>query len=545
MKRKFLSCLIILCFIFSAGPKGFCENPGISSTLIEEDMLEEIEMVVGDIHILQANLPTRVSIRNPEVIDVRKIDDKEIVLTGKTKGVTYFVFWDKEGEHPFRVKVLPEDTDYLTAQVQKILNSLKLPEVYLKPLKEEGKVLMLGKIDKFEDKERLKSALGELSPRITDLIEVKSGDLVEITSEVLELRRDSSQELGIEWPTSINISELAGKWNTLERTGDAFFHINHWTRAEFSATIDFLVREGKARILSRPHVTCESGKEAELTVGGEVPIFSTTAVIGGATGTNVEYKEFGIKLKVAPVVDKEKRIKLTLNVDISEVGEAVSIGTTSALSNTTTALAYPISKRTVSTQLYLNDGETLVIGGLIKQKTDEDLKKFPWLADVPILGMFFRHKEVRTGGGSPNREDTELFITLTPKIITMESRIPEKDKLIQSTKKEFQAFHAQDNLSEELQSYILGVQKKISDNITYPASLLNTGWEGVVVVKLNLASSGELRDVQMVKSSGYKIFDEEAERLVRSLSYSPFPPNVDLRTIKIEVPIIYRERSKR
>ncbi|MBU2102923.1 MAG: TonB family protein, partial [Candidatus Omnitrophica bacterium] len=509
------------------------------------DLLEEIEMVVGDIHILAANSPSRVSIRNPDVVDVRKVDEKEIVITGKTKGVTYFVFWDKDGEHPFRVKVLPEDTDYLAAQVQKILNSLKLPEVSVKPMKEEGKILLLGKVDRFEDKERLKSALGELSNRITDLTEVKSGELVEITSEVLEIRRGSTEELGFDLPNSINLSEIAGKWNSLQRTGDALFHINQWTRAEFNATIDFLIRQGKARILSRPYVTCESGKEAELMVGGEVPIFTTTAIIGGASGTNVEYKEYGIKLKIAPLVDRDGRIKLTLNVDISEVGTADTIGTTSLTSTQTTAKAYPITKRSISTQLYLNDGETLIIGGLIKQKTEEDLKKFPWLAEVPILGAFFRHKEVTTGGGYASREDTELFITLTPKIITLASRNPEKEKLVQQQKKEFVEFYKNDNLSEELQNYILGVQRKISDNITYPASLLNTGWEGVVVLKLNIAPSGELRDVQTVKSSGYSIFDEEAVKLVRSLTYAPFPPNVDLKRLKVEVPIIYREKGKR
>jgi pilus assembly protein CpaC len=549
MKRTLLTWLVVLCFVFSMVPALRAQEvASVSSTLIQEDLLEEIEMVVGDIHIIKANLPTRVSIRNPEIIDVRKIDEKEIVLTGKTKGVTFFDFWDKEGEHPFRVKVLPEDTDYLAAQVQKILNSLKLSEVTLKPLKEEGKVLMLGKIDRFEDKERLNKALGELGSRITDLTEVKAGQLVEITSEVLELRRDSTKTLGIDWPDQINLAETVGKWNNLQRTGDAIFHVNQWTRAEFSATIDFLIKEGKARILSRPHVTCESGKEAELMIGGEVPIFSTTAIIGGASGTNIEYKEYGIKMKIAPVVDRDGKIKLTLKVEISEIGEALTIGTqiTTLTGNqtTTTALAYPFTKRNVSTQLYLNDGETLIIGGLIKQKTDEELKKFPWLADVPVLGMFFRHNTIKTGGGTPNREDTELFITLTPKIISMAQRTSEKDKLVEQTKKEFQDFHKNVNLSEELEGYILSVQKKISDNITYPASLLDTGWEGVVVMKLNLASSGELRDVQMVKASGYTIFDEEALKLVRSLSYSPFPPNVDLKNLKIEVPIIYREKNK-
>ncbi|MCM8831478.1 MAG: TonB family protein [Candidatus Omnitrophica bacterium] len=536
--------IFVLSFIFTQDD----EDKTVRQLLLEEDLLEEVEMVIGDVHIFKANFPTRVSVRNPEIVDVKKVDNKEIVLSAKSKGITYFVFWDSQGEHPYRIKVLPEDTEYLNAQVLKILKSLGLPDVYTQVMKEEGKILLLGAVERFEDKERLQNALGELSSRVTDLTTVKAGELVEIVSEVVELRKDSTKTLGVAWPDNISLSEPQNRWATLAGTADAFFRVSNWTRQTFVATLDFLIKEGKARILSRPKVLCESGKEAELFIGGEVPLLQTNLVAGGGNTTNIQYKEYGIKLKIAPVVDERSRIKLNLNIEVSDIGDVETLGTisTSVTSNTTTttARAYPLTKRNISTQLYLKDGEVLVIGGLIKQKSNETLKKFPWLADVPILGTFFRHKSVTTGGGNPKLEDTELFITLTPRIVATKERLIDKEKKQMQKKEEFPTLYRNETLPIELQDYLLLVQQKISENIVYPASLVGTGWEGTVLVRLKIASNGWLEDAQILKSSGYKIFDEEALKLVKSLSYPAFPASVDLKEVKIEVPIVYKQAKK-
>ena len=94
-----------------------------SQILLEEDLLEEIEMVVGDIYVFKADLPTRVSVRNPEILDIQKVSEREVVVVAKSKGITYFVFWDKKGEHPYSIKVLPENIDYINSQIIRTLPS--------------------------------------------------------------------------------------------------------------------------------------------------------------------------------------------------------------------------------------------------------------------------------------------------------------------------------------------------------------------------------------------------------------------------------------
>ena len=181
---------------------------------------------------------------------------------------------------------------------------------------------------------------------------------------------------------------------------------------------------------------------------------------------------------------------------------------------------------------------------MIKQKTEEDLKKFPWLGDVPVLGMFFRHKETKLGGGSGKRGDTELFITLTPHIISMpeESRSEnsQKQNVLGSTNKETFNFYEKKDVADSLKEYVRSIQRRITSNISYPSVLDQTGWEASLVLNIKLSSAGELKEAKIVKPSGYKIFDKEALSTVKKLKSPPFPPRVKLKEINIEIPITYR-----
>ena len=272
-------------------------------------------------------------------------------------------------------------------------------------------------------------------------------------------------------------------------------------------------------------------------VGGEVPIFTTVVTTGGATGTGVEYKEYGIRLKIEPYVLEGGRVQLTLSVEVSELGSAEVIGESAA----PTAKAYPLSKRSISTQLQIRDGQILTIGGLIKQKTEEDLKKFPWLADIPILGAFFRHRSVDTGGGSGQRGDVELFIALTPTIIYPEKSLSLLDEpsVIAVPKA---PFPVRTDIPYVLQDYVLEVQKQILGSISYPSALLGTGWDGHLVLALTITQVGEVKNVRVVKSSGYKNFDEDALRVVNTIKYPVFPANIRQEELEIEVPIVYKSR---
>ena len=531
MKKILLLLAIIGCVFHYAN--------GIS---FEQELFsEDIHLMVGETMVFTAVNPTRAATTNPEIVNIVHADEGQVVIVGVMKGRTLFSYSDEKGDHNYKVRVIPEDIDYLYDRVSEIVESLNYPRVYTKPLESEGKVLVLGTVSSVEDKERLVAAIGEeLMEKVVDLTEVEEDLLVEVDVEVVEVATDARQKMGVKWPTGTTATEASAGWMTLQGIPDAFMRVGDWARSsQFNITLDWLIEHGEANILSRPKVVCQSGKEAELLVGGEVPIITTeVAGTSGGEGTDVEYKEHGIKLNITPTVISDGKVQLGLDVEVSEVGDEEILGSASA----PTAKAFPLTKRNISTQLYLDDGTTMTIGGLIKKKTEKEMKRFPWLADVPILGRFFRHKTVDKGGGD-GKGDVELFITITPRILYTKKKaepIPEEELAAMKKKEEFNLYRRQ-NIPRELQEYVLNVQQKIMSNIYYPAEFLGTGFQGELVAQVTIDEVGELVSAKVIEPSSYKTFDEAAIRRIRNLTYPPFPPQVRIEEVTIRVPIVYRQ----
>ncbi|MBU2221194.1 MAG: TonB family protein, partial [Candidatus Omnitrophica bacterium] len=375
-----------------------------------------------------------------------------------------------------------------------------------------------------------------------DLVQVKEEEsVIDIDVQVMELTKDATNTLGLSWPEKITLTEVGSpgileagtKWSTL-------FKILNLNRAAFAFTLDALVQEGKAQILSRPRLACQSGKEAELTVGGEKPVF-TTQVSGssGGQGTSVEYKNYGIKLKVKPTLTDEKRIKLSVNVEVSDVGAPETIGTTGGSSgNTTTAKAYPLVKRSASTELYLDNGQTMVIGGLMKKKTEEDIRKVPGLGNLPIIGLVFRKKITKEGGGQGERGDVELFITLTPTVTSEEKKAPKQpDKDISQDNRTA----VKEESLDPIASYAKIIKERILVNLTYPNDLKDARYQGTVKLSLRISYTGELLEVTVIESSGYRLLDEQAILMVKNAgSFPPFPTSIEQNELWIEAPIMYQ-----
>jgi pilus assembly protein CpaC len=504
--------------------------------------LSALIFYVGDTQVIPVNNPQRISVSRPEILDVVSASEKELVLVAKAKGEAKLQWWDAFGEHNFDVKVYAEEMTALKNKIEKVLKELGMDAITVKAMDSEDKVFLFGELKK-QEKEKLMAILAAYKAKIGDfIVEADEDVLIEIAVEVLELSHDATRSLGFNFPSNTGIGEtLPTDRNSLGHFAE-FYKLGQYGRSgdSFSYSLDLLETEGKARILSRPRVTCQSGKTAEITVGGEKPIFNTNITsIGGGAGTTVEYKPYGINLSISPVVDKKGKINVMLKISVTDLEAAESISSGSS----TTAKAYPTLNRSVSTQIYMADGETIAIGGLIRKKTEEAIAKFPWLSDTPILGAFFRHKSM------PFNNDAEFYITLTPRIVYSAGmeKAGEKQaapaKEIKKEEKESDAMETMRSIPFELQDYALAIQKKITDNISYPLELVNTGWQGNVLVKLILDDVGQLKDAYVAQTSGYKVFDEAALRLVQKLVYPPFPAQVELKELRIDIPIVYRERK--
>jgi pilus assembly protein CpaC len=430
------------------------------------------------------------------------------------------------------------------------LSKLNLPEVYSQAAEDEGKVLILGRVKSSQDRERVFTILGGLKNKIVDLVQVKEEEsLLDIDVQILELNKDATSTLGFSWPGSVTLTEVGSPALAAAGTGwGTVFKVSNIGRSvagtanPFTLKLDALVQEGKARILSRPRITCQSGKEAELLVGGEQPIFTTQiAATTGSSGTSVEYKEFGIKLKIKPTLTAEKRIKLSLNVEVSDIGTVQTIGSTGGGTTTTTAQAYPLSRRSAVTELYLDDGQTMAIGGLIKKKSEEDIRKTPFLSNIPVLGAIFRQKTTKEGGGSASRGDTELFIVLTPRIAYLEQeKFPQPKTRDEVQPQELEKAQEEPPV-ESVTQYAGIVQERVLSSFTYPQELKESGDQGTVKLRLHIAHTGELMDVVVVEPSGYQLLDDQAVSMARNItSYPPFPVSIEDQELWIDIPVTFQ-----
>ncbi|OPX29609.1 MAG: hypothetical protein B1H08_03445 [Candidatus Omnitrophica bacterium 4484_171] len=529
VKTTVLVSLLLANFLSASPQDLFTDDSDIGNVI----------MYVNETRVFSVNEPERIAIGTPAVADVTKATENSITVIAKSAGGTTLSWWDKFGEHSRYISVYKERMNRVKRRIDDLIRSIGFTNLQTQAMDSEGKVMIKGEVKTQVDKDRLLAALAGVKDKILDFVGIwEDKSSVEIAVEVLELDKDAVRSLGFDLPNALALTESSGPTSSAVTGFSNIFHVSDWTRSALSSTLDLLIQSGKARVLSRPRLVCRSEKEAELLVGGEVPVFTTEVASGGGEGTDVEYKEYGIKLNVRPTVVENNRIDIVLNVEVSEIGDEVVIGS----ANSPTAKAYPLSKRTISTEVSLKDGATLSIGGLIKEKTEEDLKKFPWLGDVPVLGAFFRHKEVKSGGGSGKRGNTELFITLTPRIIsnTGDNRTKQIEKNALSHKKSTFNFYEKNNIPDSLKEYIYSIQKRIANNIFYPPVLSRTGWEANLIVSLKLSSIGELKDVHIVKPSGYKTFDSQALETVKRLAYPSFPSHVRLEEVTIEVPIVYK-----
>ncbi|MDM5059934.1 type IV pilus secretin PilQ [Aeromonas rivipollensis] len=159
-----------------------------------------------------------------------------------------------------------------------------------------------------------------------------------------------------------------------------------------------LEKESKAEIIASPRVTTANQKPALIEQGTEIPYVESSS--SGAT--SVTFKKAVLSLKVTPQITPDNRVILDLTVTQDTKGETVPTGTGDAVS---------INAQSITTQVLVNNGETLVLGGIYQQTIKSDVSKVPLLGDIPGLGYLFK----KTTSENKKRE---LLIFVTPRIVT-------------------------------------------------------------------------------------------------------------------------------
>jgi type II secretion system protein D len=169
------------------------------------------------------------------------------------------------------------------------------------------------------------------------------------------------------------------------------------------------LKDSTAKILASPHILVSDNREAKIQVGSQVPLATSTTtspLSGGVTTTNtttstIQYKDIGIILKVKPQINDSGLVSLEVTQEVSSLGDNVLIADQAFAS---------INKTEATTHLVAQDGQTIVLGGLIREDITKAKDGIPFLSTIPILGHLFSNT-------SDNSTRTELIMLLTPRVV--------------------------------------------------------------------------------------------------------------------------------
>jgi general secretion pathway protein D len=239
------------------------------------------------------------------------------------------------------------------------------------------------------------------------IMEVSVARLKEFGSDVTALFGHQNPSKTLTYVGGVNAATPSlEQLQTIDFTNAAFSAFN------VRAVLRALQTHDDVNILSTPQILTSDNQKAEIVVGENRP-FPTgqSQTSGGNTITTVERRDVGITLRLTPQILESNQVKLDVFQEISSVSpesqtaESVTLGVVT-------------NKRSATTSVLVGDGQTAVIGGLIRDNVLTNEKKIPLLGDIPLLGWLFKFKSKRT-------EKTNLLIFLTPTIVKTPTEMAE------------------------------------------------------------------------------------------------------------------------
>ncbi len=393
---------------------------------------EPVEVSLNESKYMAASGITRLAVGNPAIADVQLLSSGDFLLVGKKAGTTSLIVWSDGGRRTeYTVYVAGNDRGMASA----IQDAIGYPKVHVQMI--EDRVMLRGKVEnQYEHDSALKIAglyTGGDGSGVIDLLEMEHPSQIRLEAQIIEINSDYTKNLGIQYwsqtPGSNSSSDSStGNSNSGITVGTAGlfyggedFSSNRkhggWLGshvANVNVTLQALINEGKARILSRPSITTMSGKAANILIGGRIPI----PVSDGNGNVSIDWHEYGMKLNIEPVVDSEDKITSKVHAEVStlDYSHGVKIDSFSVPG---------IATREAESEVNVRSGMTMAIGGLINSEDAKIVSKIPLLGDLPIIGRFFRHT-------SNTRDKREVIILITPTLVADDTPAPMSRRMKES-----------------------------------------------------------------------------------------------------------------
>lgn len=393
---------------------------------------EPVEVSLNESKYMAASGITRLAVGNPAIADVQLLSSGDFLLVGKKAGTTSLIVWSDGGRRTeYTVYVAGNDRGMASA----IQDAIGYPKVHVQMI--EDRVMLRGKVEnQYEHDTALKIAglyTGGDGSGVIDLLEMEHPSQIRLEAQIIEINSDYTKNLGIQYwsqtpGSNSNSGSSTGNPNNNITVGTAglFYGGEDFSStrkhggwlgshvANVNVTLQALINEGKARILSRPSITTMSGKTANILIGGRIPI----PVSDGNGNVSIDWHEYGVKLKIEPVVDSEDKITSKVHAEVStlDYSHGVKIDSFSVPG---------IATREAESEVNVRSGMTMAIGGLINSEDAKIVSKIPLLGDLPIIGRFFRHT-------SNTRDKREVIILITPTLVADDTPAPMSRRMKES-----------------------------------------------------------------------------------------------------------------
>jgi pilus assembly protein CpaC len=358
-----------------------------------------------------------VIVPNPMVAEAMLHSPRRITIIGLQPGETDAVVLDANGRSILSLRIR---VDAGVSALQDTLGRV-MPGSQVRAEAVNDSIILTGLVNSPGEADRASQvarAFVATPDKVINMMTISGSDQVMVKARVIEVQRTAIKQLGLDVNAVLNSvgnglsfaqgatfavsgSQLGGGiLNYLDQAGDG---------SRLSTSIRAFERAGLVRILAEPNLTSVNGENAEFLAGGEFPVPVGRSQSDGQTTIAIEFKPFGVRLAFRPIVLSQGRISLQLSTEVSELttAGAFTLGGTAD-----DALVIPaLNVRRASSTVELPSGGSMMIAGLLREDTRQNIDQLPGIGGLPVLGALFRSRDYLSG-------ETELVIIIEAYIVT-------------------------------------------------------------------------------------------------------------------------------
>lgn len=353
-------------------------------------------------------------VSNPAVAEAMLHSPRRITIIGLAPGETDAVFLDAAGRSILTLRIR---VDAGVSALQDTLSRV-LPGSNIRAEAVNDSVILTGMVASPGEADRatqVARAFVSGADKVLNMMTISGSDQVMVRARVIEVQRSAVKQLGLDVSAILDTvgdgltfaqnSTFAVSGSQLGGGRLTYTDANNDGEG-VTGTLRAFERTGLVRILAEPNQTAVSGESAEFLAGGEFPV-----PVGRDDRGNIliEFKPYGVRLAFRPIVLSEGRISLQLSTEVSEL---TTTGAFTLGGGSENALVIPaLNVRRSSTTVELPSGGSLMIAGLLREDTRQNIDQLPGAGSLPVLGALFRSRDYLSG-------ETELVIIIEAYIVS-------------------------------------------------------------------------------------------------------------------------------